>query len=144
MAAVFGTPVDEEEPRMKRYLLAIQPVNPNFSASYGNYLTLGCARKSQANLPQLAPFKAVLLEQMNSLISTIRGLQTRTANYYLKTKNRSFVFTHSVDKCSCMTVLTKQMRETLWGLHMEGITMPTPRDRAWCTLMDESSENLYK
>lgn len=74
-----------------------------------------------------------------SLLTTINALKTRTAHYYLRKKNRPF--TASLDECSCVTRLAQQLRETIWGLHLESITMPTPWDKivliSWTQLTED-------
>lgn len=122
LTAIFGLNADEEEERLKRDLLAIQPINPKLLCKLWQLSNIGVREKV---IGKLATSRSIQSASMGtwiderSLLATINALQTRTANYYLRKKNRPF--TSSLDGCKCVTQLAQQLREALWGFYWKEV-----------------------
>lgn len=86
---------DEEEERLKRDI-AIQPINPKLLCKVWQLSNIGVREKV---IGKFATSRSIQSASMGSwidersLLSTIDALQTRTANYYLRKKNRPFTST---------------------------------------------------
>lgn len=134
---------DDEEERLKRDLSAIQPVNPKLLCKLWQLSNIGMREKVIGKFATSRSIQSASLGTWideRSLLSTIDALQRRTANYYMRKKNR--VFTQSLEQCQCVTRLTQILRETLWRLNLEGITMPTPCDKITIVPWNKLTETL--
>lgn len=123
LAAVFGVHADTEEERLKKDLLSIQPINPKLLCKLWQLPNIGVREKVIGKFATARSIQSASLGTWideRSLVSTIHALQLRTAQYYTRNKNRIFIVT--LEKCTCVTRLTQLLRETLWGLQLEGIT----------------------
>lgn len=121
---------EEEELRLKTDLLAIQPVNPKLLCKLWQLSNIGMREKVISKFVTSRSIQNASLGSWvdeRALLGSIQALEDRTASYYTHSKNRPF--TKTLARTSCVTVLTQLLREELWGLQMEGITMPTSADK---------------
>ena len=144
VSAIFGASADVEEGRLKKDLLAIEPINPKLLCKLWQLSNIGVREKVIGKFATARSIQGASLGTWideSSQTSTIRALQTRTALYYLRRKRRPF--TTTLQDCTCVTVLTQQLREALWGLKLEGITMPTPCDKLVIVPWEKVTEDNY-
>lgn len=143
LTPIFGMDADREEECLKNDLLAIQPINPKLMCKLWQLSNVGVREKV---IGKFATSRSIQTASLGTWIdekalkTSIDALQVRTANYYIKSKNRPF--TRTLDLCECVTQLTQLTRETLWDLQLEGITMPTPRDKITIIPWSKVTEEL--
>lgn len=129
MAIVFAMQADEER-RLLRDLLSIIPSNPQLSCKIWQFSNVDIREKVIGKFVTSQSIQSASLGSWSdekSLLANTEALEDRTASYYLREKNRPFTFV--LEKESCVTTFTQRLRDTPWGLQLEGITMPTPADK---------------
>ncbi|CAG5000824.1 unnamed protein product [Parnassius apollo] len=143
MLAIFGTKADEEEERLKRDLLSINPVCPKLLCKLWQLSNIGHREKVISKFSTSRSIQQVSMTvwiDEKALLETVKTLEIRTCRYYMKVKHSGF--SKMLEHAECVTILAQKLREWLWELPLEGITMPTPCDKVlivpWNTLSEEA------
>ncbi|CAK1591153.1 unnamed protein product [Parnassius mnemosyne] len=143
MLAIFNTKAEVEESNLKRDLLAIRPISPKLLCKLWQLSNIGHIEKLISKFSTSRSIQSASMLMWideSALHATVKALETRTCRYYLRTKHTPF--TVEVQRTKCVTTLAQHLRETLWELALEGITMPTPYDKIvivpWETIPEEA------
>ncbi|CAB3229914.1 unnamed protein product [Arctia plantaginis] len=144
LTPLFSPTMEENKKRLVSDLMAIRPCNPKLMSKL---MTLSNVGKQEALVNKFSSTRSiqnVACREWSSETEVLRDVRAmeRTMMDHILSRGVDPVLFH-VGPGTCLTQLAQKLRETGWGIQLEGVTMPAQQEQAQVCKWDNVPLEMY-